>query len=487
MLLLPIHFEEAKDVITFLETLEKSGAIEIRKQDLKPQIIVKEKHHLLKGNDGNIYFLKDILNYLEQASSEDLATSKITFPSAKGPISLKQLKDDFSIAEHLMGFQEGWSYIEKWNLNIYSELQLPSLTTTEEIKRARSIYDNSKLYALINTTMFGLTVQETILSSAQALLLLVNQTPLQVPLPNSAADFISTLSKDFLKATAIQENKIKHHLLNEIKKTTNQDDVEELTKWVKAIDDNNAKIQEVLKKLKQLLKNHRDVIDKAKAHYTQLMEEGVTVEERTKKLEMLNTESAALRESIIQQENMLNWLKPVAVYGIFTLVPFLVAFIITFVTISLATPFVALFILSTVLFSMTAASLLLLTPWGDKIADGIVSVKRSIEDKVDSFADGKRAELRAVATQIAEVGADLYFLQTYVDENFRGVDRGHNALINALEADLQEMDTFEKSLKKMRQEPVLSSHPVSPISMFNRTREQPASSPVSTAPEYSPM
>jgi hypothetical protein len=458
MILQPISFKTPQDITKFLFVLRSSS----------------KRPSILKAEDGNLYLIEDIKQYMSQASEDELNASRITFKNSENnPITLAQIKANLNLIKDLSTISwETSQYISSWNDKLYSDSTLPSLKTVDEINNAKKSYNNTKVHVSIGHSKAVIPLLQ-IASNLSKIL-----TGVEVPNSLRSADFINSMQKDFLKITLIQEAKLKHHLLNQIKGLANQQDVDAINQWIKEIEENNSKTKELLQIVLDSLKNHQRITNAARLKYSQLSES--IIKENEAKIQELKKEEATQLELIDKLEKRERVLHRPTVNGIFFGVPILVIAALSVSVSLIVTPFIGL-VAAVVAVGLSAGIAFLFT-------ESLISLYRTLFQKIDlSFlVSSDIKKLEGMENQRSTLQKDVFFWNEYnkLDAQFRVTGGNHDALIGALESDLKEIEVFGKQLEAptATQEPKATS--ISALSMF-KNPEESVTAPVFDPPRLS--
>lgn len=144
----------------------------------------------------------------------------------------------------------------------------------------------------------------------------------------TSAEVINSMQRDFLKITLIQEAKLKHHLLNEMKRLTEQPGIDILKQWAADLDRNFNETQELLKKVLNMLKIFQSNLEAARKDYSKLNELTINKDKekiaelqikRTQQLEMISIQERKRSNYRIAVANVIIWSVPIALILVFAI------------------------------------------------------------------------------------------------------------------------------------------------------------------------
>ena len=390
MMLQAIHFEKAQDITNFIDRLVTSDAIEIDKK--KSRISIKKTNYLLQASDDNVYFLDDIRRYIEVASDEDIAASTLTIVT-KGNlrVTLAQLKADKRLIDTLSPPLNIWEFIQQWNVNCYSDFSaLERMRTDDDIHQAKMTYDNHKWHDVVtfNKTSSSLAIRSHIANEELRFQMMLAPTDKTL---FSNLFVMSTMHKDFLTVTLLQESKIKQHLLNATKFTEGKFAKEALREWIEAIERHNITARDVLQVMIKACDEISKMVEDANAKYAGSCRTPMALKREKQVRDALARDIKALQKSISRQEFVGNKISSIAVYGLIC-----VGFLLMVTAVPMAfivNPFAGILVLGAVV---------AIVAWSDKVANGLMLMKNAIERKKDAFLDGKYEKISTLKKQYQE-------------------------------------------------------------------------------------
>lgn len=421
MLLQPIQFNTAQDITNFLNHLVEIKAIQLN-DDKTPHILFIDKNCLLKDKNGMLYLSETVKNYVNNHSIEELNNSTITFLNKDGvTVSLSAIKNDPDLMTTLFSFID-MDYISGWNLNWYSELQVPPLRTGEQIDKAKKIYDNRQLHKSISTSNYLLSDIPSMAKLAKNSLLALN--------PNN---LISKMQKDFLRITLLQENKMKKHLINEKTKLTNENDIKKIDEWIQELDNNRLETKELLESVLSIAKITRKKITKTQVIINSMREANLPIEDKSNEFQQANKKRSDLFESISNWEKFFTVLAPTLLWtGI--VLTLAIPFAALIVSMLFAPPFFSLIV--PLLFIVGGFTVIL---FNEEIGEAISSIDNALKTKLDSLLDNKLAELSELENQCNKLTSDN-FLYQYHNNNQENLLTKYDDLIMGLESDIAELN-----------------------------------------------
>lgn len=264
MPLIPVRFKNAQELSSFLN---RPTSEEYSSKD------ISECKQLLSANDNNQYLLKDVLQFINENTEEQIKDMKLSFCieteqpnsiyktnlsslnlTSGQSVTLAQLKANPTIIEHLVFDSDVSAFLQLLNLNLYFDL--PSrdsshlLRTWEEIKRSMELLEHDKLMQEVRTdnllmnslSKFPLLWQE--LSSA---------TNASLSMPPS---LLTNIKLDVYTVTLRQEIKLKYYLLEELSKLKGPKASKQIELWIQTLEENSSQIKILLNTMREKLKSH---------------------------------------------------------------------------------------------------------------------------------------------------------------------------------------------------------------------------------------
>ena len=500
----PVRFKNTKDLLSFIDRLYKSGHITLGTKDNQQKITsVSEQFNtlFLKSRDGSIYLLEDVQQFVQEASDEDIAATKASFVIAKKnkgflpqidallqnlkeargddiasskanstiaeedkTVTLAQIKADSGLYAQIERDTSLVSSITMINLTIYSYTEFPSLKTIKDIKAAKEVFDNTNVHRGVKSSISGLSIGQSIGSIFISLNKLIFTIAEEYPLPKKVSELFQRTNLDILRLALTQEAKLKAHILTQRALSSNQQEIEELNKWISELDKNNEKTKELLQNIKKFLNNQCDKIKTAQTKYKVLTQNPLSPEELLQQKNALLVQAAERKkqlERLEKKEKLYNVLKPIAVYG--TLIGPLLLLAAGLLTVTLL--FIPVLLPLTVLI---LTGLVGLTFWFSS------DIQDRIEDKFSLYNERMAIESN---DDEALIELNMKFVEYFspIEKDLELCAMEYRAFVETVEADLQEialLDASEPLNKKSEVPSTVSSH-----SLFKVTKMKESSDP----------
>ena len=481
MILNPLRFKTAQDVDHFIKRLQMSGLISIEtkegQQYISSSSYLTLGKNLLKANENAIYFLDDVQQFLKNASSEEINASTIVFSSSTiQKITLAEIKEHpKNTLSSLQWSAEPLFIIKRLNPAAFSTQPFPVLTTAEDIKKARTVFDNSDLYFAMNMIYNNVKFIEQLPPKS-----LLKETEMSIPIPSKVVNFINYFNIDILKITLIQEIKLKSHLLNQMNSLKNQQEKDMLNQWIKVIDENNLKTKTLFKLLINFTKYHHDKTEVAKLKYQQIITSDPTLEKTKNQIADLISEAKIQKKQLKKQQSLFNILKPLAVYSLLIGLP-IVAFSLSLtLLVFLAPVLLPPTLIACGLTLLLLGTLMLTTSLGNTLTRGISNIKKSIEEKFS--LEEKLTKIEAIKAEYEVLQSHVNFATEYskVEKELDATDKENNAIKITLDTNLLEINGIEvtEQLKSDKITPdAASNHSINDVSLFRHKRSDSDSLP----------
>lgn len=482
-MLQPIRFKNSQELTQFINRLHTMGLIEINNSKEGHVTIEPAQTSLsaqfLKAEDGNIYFLADVQEFLQHASNEEIQATQINlFTVQKKSVTLAQLKADPGLLENLAVSREISTLILMLNPEIYTLPECTSVTGKEEISSKKQTYNNEALHSQIRLILSYKSLMKSV-TDFNHLTHSLNGFKVvgHLPFPFQSADFISQPNKDIFRITIIQEKELKNQLLTALEQCEQQEEKDQLNLWIKEIEINTSKIKEVLQIIKTKLEEHQEMTQKSKEQYQEFTKDDPILEQKKNKIAALKAEIKNQETSLEKQRSLFATLKSVTVVGTFILIGLLatMALVITpLIALSLY-PVTILTGIIGVGITLLSLSVLLVPPLRARLSQGLLWIKNVIENQFDSRITIKETRLNDLKDEENLLNGQVDFCNAYdkLKEQLVGTVIDHGDLIREIESDLHEINDFEASQKTQTIEnegPVLNNK-VSGLSMFHHQKE----------------
>lgn len=483
----PIRFKNSQDLNTFIDTLQQQKKITLETNlinDISEGNLAKQ---FLQASDGNIYLLDDVVNYLNDTNEEEINASTLSFfintnqsislpyfesnpiqLLKKQPVTLAEIKRNPELVKQLLVASGLSEFFEFLNPNLFSDLRLPPLKSSEDIEKARELYSEHKLVQKVSDKY------NQILNSVQP-----SPTLFQIPAPLQSSDFLTYIHKDIYHIIQIQEIKLTSQLVNVLTHIENPQEKEKLEQWITTLSENSSHYKKFLELIIDQLKNHAKTTKESQLKYAQMMKDDPDSTKLNAALSAKNEEGKTLLASNERLANLFNVLKPAAAYGTLIGVSLLyltaACVLAMFIGATLAaTPLLLGFALLTLTAVVTIPAVLLMDP--------LNTLKEIIEDKFDSILEEKNKQHQDVVKDAMALSSDMLFrnLFSQLDPDFISKEVDHSALIQAIDSDLLTISYFELAARIKLE--LSSTVTVSSRGLFSpKNNQQDISSPVDSS------
>lgn len=475
MPLMPIRFKNAQDLNAFLSHLQDLELITLENDSVKTTPELAKQ--FIKATDGSIYLINDVLNYLKEASEEEINASKLSFFTGAVPalsslrnnvtsVTLAQIKADSTLVEQLHTTDIPAAFISVLNPNLYSEKPFTVQVGQDAIAKDRASLSNKKLAEAV-------TAANTVMENLDALMgLLKGSTKTSsLPLPYHSSDFLLELQQDTYKITLMQQIKLKYHLQKQLQFMKDFEEKALVLQWIRTIDRENAAMRQLLSNMITMLKTHNDSAKEARVKYEKMLADDPTLEKLKAELEAKSKEAKELFDSIENSEAVLAVLKPILVYGtmIAAYLLLMAAIIVTPALIMALTTTMPLLGLSLVIIETVSVVLL-----SALAVDGIFELGQLIENKLDSIVDEKNEQYKKLSEELATLQVDNLFITAYSKNSAEFIENGpgHDAFIEQIESDLFDVDTLEAE-GQSKMESIRALHRASKPSVAGLFQQKP--------------
>ncbi len=445
MSLQPIRFNTAQDLNDFLGHLQVLNLITLEDGSIKTTPEFAKQ--FVKATDGSIYFLNDVMDYLNEASEEEINTSGLSFlvglipivslPSVEvKSVTLAQIKADPNLVEQLHRVEVIPAFISLLNPNLYSDKPFTALVGKEAIAKARASFTNKKLSEAVIVANSALSTIDNLMS----LVTLLKTS--SIPLQRNSSDFLLNFHQDTYKITLMQQIKLKYRLQKELKFTKDSGDRKLLLQWIGSLNRDNAAIRQLLSRIMDRLQVHNESIKEARIKYAKMLTDDPSFEKLKAEIEAKTKEAKELFESIENTESVFAVLKPILAYGamISLYLLLLTAVIVAPALIMALTATMPLLGLSLVIIETLSVILL-----SSLAVEAIIDLGGLIENKLDSVVDEKREQHVKLSKELTELQMDNLFRTVFSQNSTEFIANGstHDAFIEQIENDLFEIDTLE--------------------------------------------
>ena len=465
MPLQPIRFSTAQDLNNFLGHLQALNLITLEDNSIKTTPEFAQR--FVKATDGSIYFLDDVMEYLNDASEEEINASELSFFVGFVPalllansdvksVTLAQIKADSTLVEQLHRMDVPPAFISLLNPNLYSDKPFTVLTGKEAIEKAQASLSNKKLSEAVIAAHSALDTLDNLMS------LVKWSKTAQIPLQFNSSDILLKLQQDTYKITLMQQIKLKYRLQKELKFTKDFGDRVQLLQWIQTIDSENAAVRRLLSRVIEKLQFHNENVKDARVKYAKMLADDPSSEKLQAEIEAKIKEATELFESIESSESVFAVLKPILLYGTMIALYLLVMAVVLFAPALIMALTATMPLLGLSLVIIETVSVILLSTLA---VDGIIDLGRLIENKLDSVVDEKREQHVKLSEELAELQVDNLFRITFSQNSPEFIINGpeHDAFIEQIENDLLEIDTVE-ALEASKIESIRTLHQTSKVS-----------------------
>ncbi|CEG56134.1 hypothetical protein [Legionella fallonii] len=480
MPLQPIRFKTAQELNDFLDYLETLNLITLEDGAVKTTPELDKQ--FIKASDGSIYLLNDLLQFLNEASEEEIAASEPSFFIGNAalifntanlkPVTLAQLKADPNLIEQLTPVNLA-PIFSSLNPKLYSDDALPSLVGAKNIEEVKKSYNNERLSQLVikaSSSFSSLFPSLETLSAASvgSLLPLVSlKKPMLVPFAFKGSDLFPDTLRDIYKITLMQQIKLKYRLLEELEVVPGLEEQQQLKQWIEAIDKENAAIKKLSSTVLEQLEVHTETVKEVQERYAKMLEEDPSGEKLKAEIEAKIKEAKELFDSAKNLEPIFDVLKPILVYStmVALYVLFLAALIVTLMLTAIWTAPIPLLGLTLLAIESIAAPLLAIP-----LVMGIFELGQLIRNKFDDVLKEKYTKNQELSLEVVSLQVDELFRSTVVSlysQEF--IDNGpdHDAFVDMLWEDSVDVNTFEAELAEKMPRIATMKPKVSVVNPFN--------------------
>jgi peptidoglycan hydrolase CwlO-like protein len=279
---------------------------------------------------------------------------------------------------------------------------------------------------------------------------------------------MSPIHRDLLKITLLDEDNLKQHILEELKKLNNKQDIEALNAWVTKIDKNKAQAKDYFQKLNAYLTEIPEFIEDAKSIYQNISKTYATIEQMQQRFDLLDKEIKELEPVRAKKAKETDIFKVLTILAIFGLVPLILAS----TAILLVAYLVPAFFLVTVGSVLLLGVGLLITTFC--IPDSVFD--ETLDNLFDKTLHDLDEQIQDMEYEQVNLQDDLKFMKQFPQWNEKFVPQFANAKNYASELDavIKELSDLEPQVA-----PVQSSGPwalktnsnVSSVSMFSNKKQ----------------
>lgn len=405
MKLEPLHFSNVQDFNQLIAHLQELNLIHIHTQDNQQKITSASfqelKKHCFKSSENDIYLLEDIIKYLQETDEKDIRASRIAFITKDDRlITLKQIKADANLLSQLQQPTEMIKFLQVLNLNQYAYVSLPPINTTYEITKTKQFFDNSELFFSIAMQNNSLGLLISMLSYTQAIASLSIHQIITLPKALHYTDSIK-FTIALLEITLKQQIKLKSAIL-EKRAESKQDNLDELNKWIKEINENIAKINLFNQQLLAYCIQYIELAETLKSRFKLITTNDPTLEKTRKALAKLTAEIKRIHRNEL--------LKSMAVYSVLIGLPLLL----------LATVSIVIYLFLPLTFMMIIPLLLgislltlLLTPFIDSLNESISKLYNILDNTFTLLFSAQEHSVIKLQNQVNQLQNDIIIAEGF--------------------------------------------------------------------------
>lgn len=427
MTLQAVRFKTREEAHHFIQKYVSLRTID--KHSKIPNITKPFKNFII-STEGFVYFLNDIKNYLTCASEKELKDSNIRFKASDNEIiSLSQLKNQSSLFDKIKPSLNTYLLLTKVNLNLFQSKSLPSLNSMKDINEALIQFNTKDFHDLTRRH----------LSEIELIKYSLNRTSLERFY--SHFKYITSLHKDLLKLTILEEDKLKNHLSNELTKLSNQEEITAVNDWIATIVQNREETLKYFQELSDCLSDIQTFIADKKLRYQRIADNDPTLEKTKEKINRLSAEKIPLESKVQDKENNLIRSQVLAVGGILFAPVILLPIVALTLVITLAPAFLMIAAGITALYAIA----LIVT---FSINDTYQKAISAIENLVSKPLDDLKEQLTDLNHTLEYAKEDVIFMQDYPEwhDNFIPQFGNPNHIMKELYSDIRELSQLRPAI-----------------------------------------
>lgn len=469
MKLEPIHLSNVQDFNHLITHLQELNLIHIHTQDNQQKITSASfqelQKHCLKSSENDIYLLDDVAKYLQEADDKDIHTSTVTFITQENQsINLEQIKADINLLTQLQQPTEMIKFLQVLNLNEYTDLSLPPISTIYEITQTKQFFDNRELFFSIAMQNNSLGLLISMLSYAQAIASLSINEIITLPKALHYTDSIK-FTIELLEITLKQQMKLKSALLEQWAESKH-DNLDEINKWIKEINEDNAKIILFNQQLLAYCIQYIELAETLKSRFKHISTDDPTLEKTRKSLAKLTAEIKRIHRN--------ETLKSIVVYTVLIGLPLLLLAALSIV-ICLLLP-ITLMMTVPILLGISLIALLI-TLFIESLNEGISTLYDLIDNTFTLLFSDQEQCIIKLQNQVNQLQNDLIIAEEFpkISKELYESAKLYNSLIPILTTNMEETIKIDDEIeKKFPSKEPYDSKTGSPadLGLFGRKRSQ---------------
>lgn len=303
-----IRLKSNQDLLEFINQLEQLNLIKIEEINGQKELCISNFSALIdqfkEDENGHVYLLKD-----KQPSNDAFC---------KYPVITQQLlKTDSKLASQIMNYLPIFMLL-LLNPNVHSDLSFPSVTTKEDLIKAKELFSNKRFHNENSKISRYLSDLNSFAAQAHRLLSKLGSKVKNARVLVNTSYYINYFSIDIITIILNKELELRAHLSNELLQCQNQEVKDELIAWIAELDQKRESTSQSLQKIVTGLQERQQTIKSTLSKYQQLT---------------INNPPESILEEITRKEkslSRLDTLRKITVWGIISIpvVSYLAAFIV---------------------------------------------------------------------------------------------------------------------------------------------------------------